>query len=85
MAEPKFPIIVVVDGEPTTVEADASAPLHSVIPMALAASGRVGQSVDRWELRDSDGYVIGPDELIAEFGWTSEPRLVLRPRSASGL
>lgn len=84
MADPLIPNLVVVNGEPTTVDVDPNSPLQAIVPQALAASGNPGQPADDWELRDADGYLLDPDERIGSVGWPAEVRLTLTRKADMG-
>ena len=84
MADPKIAIVVVVNGEPTTVEANLNAPLHTIVPKALAATGNVGQPPENWELRDTDGNVLDTARKIESFRWASGVRLFLSLKAGIG-
>jgi hypothetical protein len=84
MADPKIAIVVVVNGEPTTVEANPNTPLHTIIPRALAATGNVGQPPENWELRDADGNVVDTDQKIESYGWGAGIRLFLSLKAGIG-
>ena len=84
MAGPQIAIVVVVNGEPTTVDANPNAPLHTIIPKALAATGNVGQPPENWELRDGDGNLLDTDRMIESFGWAPGIRLFLSLKAGIG-
>jgi Protein of Unknown function (DUF2604) len=84
MADPKIAIVVVVNGEPTTVEANPNAPLHTIVPKALAATGNVGQPPENWELRDADGNLLDIARKVESFGWASGIRLFLSLKAGIG-
>lgn len=84
MADPKIAIVVVVNGEPTTVEANPNAPLHTIIPKALAATGNVGQPPENWELRDAAGDLLDTARKIESFGWPAGIRLFLSLKAGIG-
>ena len=70
-------LTVVVNGQPVQVIANLEAPLHTIIPEALKASGNVGQSPDGWELKDAGGTVLDGSKKIGEFGFTKDTKLFL--------
>ena len=84
MADPKIAIVVVVNGEPTTVEANPNAPLHTIIPKALTATGNVGQPPENWELRDAEGNMLDTDRKIESFAWAAGIRLFLSLKAGIG-
>jgi Protein of Unknown function (DUF2604) len=58
---------VVVNGQPTVVEANVNAPLHSIIEKALQQTGNAGQPPDNWEFRDAAGQLLDGSRKIGEF------------------
>ncbi|MBB5801248.1 hypothetical protein F4560_001016 [Saccharothrix ecbatanensis] len=80
----KVELLVVVNGTPTTVEANANAPLHSIIGRALAQTDNSGQPVENWELRDNAGGVLDLDAKIGSFRFDTGTRLFLNLRAGVG-
>ena len=70
-------LTVIVNGTPVQVEGNVNAPLLTIIPEALKASGNVGQSPDAWELKDAGGTVLDGNKKIGDFGFTKETKLFL--------
>ncbi|MFI9811747.1 DUF2604 domain-containing protein [Saccharothrix variisporea] len=77
-------LLVVVNGTPTTVEANLHAPLRSIIGRALAQTDNSGQPVENWELRDNAGGVLDLDAKIGSFGFGVGTRLFLNLRAGVG-
>ncbi len=78
-------LLVVVNGQPTTVTANRNAPLHSIIGHALAQTGNAaGQSPENWELRDDAGAVLPGDQKIGDFGFPEDARLFLNLKAGVG-
>jgi hypothetical protein len=75
---------VVVNGQPTEVEAQGNAPLGTIIPVALAHTGNVGQPPENWELRDRAGTLLDTTAKISSFGFTEEVRLFLNLKAGVG-
>lgn len=75
---------IIVNGQPTEVEANLNAPLHTVIPLALAQTGNAGQPPENWELRDTAGVVLALDKKIEEFQFPANTRLFLNLRAGIG-
>jgi hypothetical protein len=84
MAGPQIAIVVVVNGEPTTVEVNPNAPLHTVIPKALHATGNVGQPPENWELRDVGGNLLDTSQKTESFGFEPGVRLFLSLKAGIG-
>lgn len=81
MPENKITITVVVNGQSTDVEANINAPLQTIIPKALAATGNTGQPPENWILSDADGNPLDIKTKIGEFGFSSETILFLNLRA----
>jgi hypothetical protein len=64
----KISLEVVVNGQPTVVEANPNSPLRSVKEKALQATGNIGQSPDQWEFRDAPGAVLDENRKIGDLG-----------------
>lgn len=84
MSEHKITITVVVNGQPTLVEANEQAPLHTIIPRALEVSGNVGQPPSNWELRDESGALLDLARKIVEYGFTASTILFLNLKAGIG-
>lgn len=80
----KLDLTVVVNGQPTTVNAEPEAPLGSIIPKALEQTGNVGQPPQNWELRDVNGNVLDPAQKIETFGFVSGVAIFLNLRAGIG-
>jgi len=83
MAE-KIMLVVVVNGTPTTVEANLNAPLKSIIGKALEQTDNGGQPPDNWELRDVAGQILDLTAKIGTFGFGPDTRLFLNLRAGVG-
>ncbi len=77
-------ITVVVNGQPTTVEANPEAPLHTIIPKALEQTANTGQPPDNWDLRDANGTLLDPAKKIEDYGFPSNVTLFLNLRAGVG-
>ncbi|HYG29402.1 MAG TPA: DUF2604 domain-containing protein, partial [Allosphingosinicella sp.] len=59
---------VSVNGEQAVqVTANINAPLKTLIPDALHASGNVGRPAEDWQLKDKAGTVLDLEQKIGEF------------------
>jgi hypothetical protein len=83
MAE-KVSIIVVVNGAPTTVEANESAPLQSIVEKALHETNNAGQDPNNWEFRDAAGALLDMKKKIGDFGFSSDVKLFLNLKAGIG-
>jgi len=84
MPQRELDITVVVNGQPSEVDVNPEAPLHTVIPKALAQTGNVGQPPENWELRDVSGTLLDLNREISAFGFTDETRLFLNLKAGIG-
>jgi hypothetical protein len=80
----KLHLSVIVNGEPTLVEANANAPLRTIIPKALHESGNAGQPPENWELRDAAGTALDLDAKIESFGFPDDVKLFLNLKAGIG-
>lgn len=80
----KIEIEVVVNGQPTTVEANVNSPLHTVISQALELTGDAGQPAENWELRDAGGALLDTSMKIKDFGFPPGVRLFLNLKAGVG-
>lgn len=65
----KLPLIIVVNGDPTPVEGNLHAPLHTVVQKALSDTQNTGRKLEDWELRDEDGNELDLSRKLLEFGF----------------
>lgn len=84
MPDNQLQIEVIVNGQPTTVRANKNAPLHTIIPRALAETGNAGQPPESWELRDVAGVLLPPDQKIEEFNFPAGVKLFLNLKAGVG-
>ena len=80
----KISITVVVNGQPTDVEALDTAPLGAIIPDALRQTENSGQPAENWELRDADGTLLDPSKTIDDYGFEDKTRLFLNLKAGVG-
>jgi hypothetical protein len=80
----KLDLTIVVNGQPTTVEANPNAPLHTVIPKALQQTNNTGQGVENWELRDAAGNLLDASRKIETFNFAPGTNLFLNLKAGVG-
>jgi hypothetical protein len=80
----KINLTIVVNGEPTVVEANPHAELRSIIGRALEQTGNTGQPEENWELRDASGLQLPLDRKIADFNFSPDTRLFLNLKAGVG-
>jgi len=88
MAKPNEPnkiaLTIVVNGQPTVVEANLNSPLRSVIGKALEATGNTGQPPESWELRNAAGEELDLRKKIREFHFPPGVQLFLNLKAGVG-
>ena len=80
----KITITVVVNGQPTVVDAIEDDSLSTIIPDALRQTENSGQPPENWELRDSDGTLLDLDKKIGDYGFPEKTRLFLNLKAGVG-
>ena len=80
----KDSLTIVVNGQPTEVEANENAPLRTVIPKALAQTHNTGQALENWELKDELGNLLDLDRKIGEFAFSEDVKLFLSLKAGIG-
>jgi hypothetical protein len=80
----KIAITVVVNGQPTIVEANPEVPLRTIIPVALEQTGNTGQPPENWELRDAAGVELDVAKKIEDFQFPVDVRLFLNLKAGVG-
>lgn len=84
MPDNKVQLAVIVNGQPTVVEANVNTPLETVIPRALEQTGNTGQPPENWELRDAQGTLLDTSKKIASFDFPPDVRLFLNLKAGVG-
>ena len=79
-----LPLTVVVNGQPTVVDAVVKDPLRSIIEPALRQTGNSGQPPENWELRDADGNPLDLNKKIEDYPFTEATRLFLNLKAGVG-
>ena len=80
----KISITVVVNGQPTVVDAIGDAPLGTIIPDALRQTENSGQPSGNWELRDAEGNLLDLDKKVEDYGFPEKGRLFLNQKAGVG-
>jgi hypothetical protein len=80
----RIELTVVVNGQPTKVEADLHETLGSIIPRALEQTGNAGQPPQNWELRNAEGAILPLDRTIESFHFPPGTILFLNLRAGVG-
>ncbi len=83
-ADKKVDLVIVVNGDPTPVDANIHAPLRTIVARVLGSTGNVGQPPENWELRDQGGTLLELDRTIGDFGLTDGTRLFLNLKAGVG-
>lgn len=80
----KISLTIVVNGQPTVVDAIGDAPLGSIVPDALRQTENSGQPQENWELRDADGTLLDLNKKIEDYGFPEKIRLFLNLKAGVG-
>ena len=80
----KIDLTIIVNGEPTVVEANLHAPLKTVIERALSQTTNTGQPPDAWELRNAAGVELDLDRKIEDFDFAPGTQLYLNLKAGVG-
>ena len=80
----KISITVVVNGQPTVIDAVENDPLGAIIPYALRQTENSGQPPENWELRDADGSLLDLAKKIEDYGFPAKVRLFLNLKAGVG-
>ncbi len=83
MANPLVDIVVVVNGQPTTVRINPNAPLHTLIPKALQQTNTTGQPAENWEI-NYNGSVLDLAQKIESFGFPAGVQLFMNLKAGIG-
>ena len=84
MTGKKLQLAVIVNGQPTVIEANPQAQLHSIIGRALEQTGNSGQPPENWEFRDAGGSLLDGDRKIEEFHFPPDVKLFLNLKAGVG-
>ena len=82
--KPKETLTIVVGGQPTEVEVNSHAPLHTIVPRALEQTGNTGQPPENWELRDEAGTLLDLDKTIGDYEFAEDTKLFLNLKAGVG-
>ncbi len=83
MAE-QIELEIIVNGQATKVEANVSAPLHSVIGRALEQTSNSGQPPENWEMRNAAGDLLDLGAKIGTIGLIAGSRVFLNLKAGVG-
>ena len=82
--EEKVSLTIVVNGQPTEIDANPEQPLGSIVGRALGQTGNAGQPPDNWELRDKGGALLDLSARIGSFGFANGTTLFLNLKAGIG-
>lgn len=80
----KIDLIVIVNGQSTTVTVNTHAPLQTAISEALRETGNQGQPPENWQFRDAAGSLLDPKKKVSEYGFVSGTKLFLSLKAGIG-
>tara|TARA_B100000609_G_C16980564_1_gene313596 strand:- start:118 stop:411 length:294 start_codon:yes stop_codon:yes gene_type:complete len=81
--ENKIDLLIIVNGTPTTVEANVNAPLKTAVEKALSDTGNTGRPITDWQLKWND-QVLDLDKKIKEFEFPEGAELFLSLKAGVG-
>jgi hypothetical protein len=84
MPDNQISLHIIIGGQTVVIEANINAPLRTVVPKALQASGNVGQPSDNWEVRDAAGNLLDLANKIEDLGIAEGATLSLSPKAGVG-
>jgi hypothetical protein len=70
-------IIMVVNGQPVTIEATEQEKLSEVRQSALTKTQNLAQPPENWEIKNEAGTVLDPDKRVGEYHFGKEVTLFL--------
>lgn len=80
----KIDVEIVVNGTPTTVEANVNAPLHTVIGKALEQTSNTGQPQENWDLKDESGNMLDLNKKVGGYNFAADITLYLSLKAGVG-
>lgn len=60
-------LTVVVNGVPTTIDANVNAPLRAVAERALAQTQNTGRQLSDWEFKDASGQTLDVTRKVGDY------------------
>lgn len=72
-----IPLLIVVNGTPTPIEANLNAPLRTVAQHALNETGNNGRPLQDWEVKDPRGNPLDIDRKVGEYHFAPGAELFL--------
>ena len=60
-------LTIVVNGVPTTIDANVEAPLRAVAERALAQTQNTGRPLSDWEFKDANGQTLDIARKVADY------------------
>ncbi len=84
MATDRVDLVIVVNGEATTIDAQESEELRAVVELALTRTHNEGRPLDEWELRDSSGAILDLNRKVGSFDFRPGTTLFLSVRAGIG-
>jgi len=77
-------LIIIVNGQPVPIDANANEPLRTVAQQALDKTGNSGQPLQNWEMRDSGGNILDLDRKVGDFHFPDGTKLFLNLKAGVG-
>lgn len=77
-------LLIVVNGQPISLEANQNEPLRALVNEALGKSGNSGQPAENWELRDAAGNILDLNRRVGDFQFKEGTKLFLSLKAGVG-
>ncbi|OGX81657.1 hypothetical protein BEN49_15090 [Hymenobacter coccineus] len=77
-------LVIVVNSEPVTIEANLNAPLQVVALHALQETGNVGRDLTDWRMKTEAGDVLDFDQKVEHFSFMAGTELFLSLKAGEG-
>ena len=77
-------LVVVINGQPFTVEANLHEPLRTVVEKALEESKNTGQPAENWELRNEAGALLDLAKKVGDYHFAPGAKLFLSLKAGVG-
>ena len=80
----KIELNVIVNGTPTTVDANLNAPLRTVLNKALEQTQNTGQDPENWTFKDEAGNALDLDKKVGTFAFAVGVELFVSLKAGAG-
>lgn len=84
MSDERYEITIIVNGQPVETKVGPDEQIDEAVKYALKESGNIGQSPDRWELREESGQPIDTGKTFGALGIKAGAKLFLNLKAGVG-